>query len=398
MTDAQAVTEETFDQEVLSSDTPVLVDFWAEWCQPCHMVSPILDKIAEERQGQLKLVKINIDEQPPDRPALRDRVDSEHGALQGRRAGSRSARGPAQGSARTPARALRERRRVAGFLLINPRSATTPRARMSSSRPPKNAASTFTSSARTTTPPSSPAGPTPSARDGRRRRVARAGGAGGDRARPPFVCAPFGTRNHFARDIGLDRDDPIAALDSSAGGNGASTWAGSPRPLPRTTSASVTTRRSSTGESITGVEGRLCPAARPAPDDHEPRAPRPRRSTASAGRGQRRTGLEQRLQARAAVDRRAGAARRGRAHLYLATGWRFSEWDERACTSLTIDAARHRIEAVRRRAHGCSNAARVHDRARRATRPVACRARLRSRRGCAGTRRRPRGSRPDRKP
>ena len=64
MSDAQAVTEETFDQEVLSSDTPVLVDFWAEWCQPCHMVSPILDKIAEERQGQLKLVKINIDEQP----------------------------------------------------------------------------------------------------------------------------------------------------------------------------------------------------------------------------------------------------------------------------------------------------------------------------------------------
>ena len=64
MSDAQAVTEETFDQEVLSSDTPVLVDFWAEWCQPCHMVSPILDKIAEERQGELKLVKINIDEQP----------------------------------------------------------------------------------------------------------------------------------------------------------------------------------------------------------------------------------------------------------------------------------------------------------------------------------------------
>ncbi len=64
MSDAQAVTEETFDQEVLSSDTPVLVDFWAEWCQPCHMVAPVLDKIAEERQGELKLVKINIDEQP----------------------------------------------------------------------------------------------------------------------------------------------------------------------------------------------------------------------------------------------------------------------------------------------------------------------------------------------
>ena len=64
MANAQVLTEETFDQEVLSSDTPVLVDFWAEWCQPCHMVAPVLDKIAEERQGELKLVKINIDEQP----------------------------------------------------------------------------------------------------------------------------------------------------------------------------------------------------------------------------------------------------------------------------------------------------------------------------------------------
>ncbi|HET9322633.1 MAG TPA: thioredoxin [Gaiellaceae bacterium] len=64
MADTQAVTTETFEQEVLSSDTPVLVDFWAEWCQPCHMVAPILEKIADERQGELKLVKINIDEQP----------------------------------------------------------------------------------------------------------------------------------------------------------------------------------------------------------------------------------------------------------------------------------------------------------------------------------------------
>ena len=64
MADATAVTEDTFQQEVLASETPVLVDFWAEWCQPCHMVAPVLDKIAEERQGELKLVKINIDEQP----------------------------------------------------------------------------------------------------------------------------------------------------------------------------------------------------------------------------------------------------------------------------------------------------------------------------------------------
>jgi thioredoxin 1 len=58
-----AVTESTFDQEVLSSDKPVIVDFWAEWCGPCHAVSPVLDKIAEERAGEIKLVKVNIDEE-----------------------------------------------------------------------------------------------------------------------------------------------------------------------------------------------------------------------------------------------------------------------------------------------------------------------------------------------
>ena len=59
---ANDVTEQTFDQEVLRSEQPVLVDFWAEWCGPCHAVAPVLDKIAEERQGELKLVKVNIDE------------------------------------------------------------------------------------------------------------------------------------------------------------------------------------------------------------------------------------------------------------------------------------------------------------------------------------------------
>ena len=57
------VTTETFDAEVLESEKPVLVDFWAEWCGPCHAVSPVLDRIAEERSDELKLVKVNIDQQ-----------------------------------------------------------------------------------------------------------------------------------------------------------------------------------------------------------------------------------------------------------------------------------------------------------------------------------------------
>jgi thioredoxin 1 len=60
---ATAVKEDTFTQEVLESDTPVIVDFWAEWCGPCHAVAPVLDRIVEERGGEVKLVKVNIDEE-----------------------------------------------------------------------------------------------------------------------------------------------------------------------------------------------------------------------------------------------------------------------------------------------------------------------------------------------
>ena len=58
-----AVTETSFEEEVLGSDKPVIVDFWAEWCGPCHAVSPVLDRIVEERPDELKLVKVNIDEE-----------------------------------------------------------------------------------------------------------------------------------------------------------------------------------------------------------------------------------------------------------------------------------------------------------------------------------------------
>ena len=60
---ATAVTEQSFEEEVLRSDKPVIVDFWAEWCGPCHAVSPVLDRIVEERPDELRLVKVNVDEE-----------------------------------------------------------------------------------------------------------------------------------------------------------------------------------------------------------------------------------------------------------------------------------------------------------------------------------------------
>ncbi|ELR98002.1 thioredoxin [Gloeocapsa sp. PCC 73106] len=64
MSGATPVTDETFKEQVLDSDVPVLVDFWAPWCGPCRMVAPVVDEIAEQYDGQVKVVKVNTDENP----------------------------------------------------------------------------------------------------------------------------------------------------------------------------------------------------------------------------------------------------------------------------------------------------------------------------------------------
>ena len=64
MTNVISVTETNFDEEVLASEIPVLVDYWAPWCGPCRMLGPVVEQIADERAAAIKVAKVNVDEQP----------------------------------------------------------------------------------------------------------------------------------------------------------------------------------------------------------------------------------------------------------------------------------------------------------------------------------------------
>ena len=62
--DIKHTTDEHFDADVLKADTPVLVDYWAEWCGPCKMIAPLLDEVARDYDGKVRVVKVNVDDNP----------------------------------------------------------------------------------------------------------------------------------------------------------------------------------------------------------------------------------------------------------------------------------------------------------------------------------------------
>ncbi len=68
MSNIQAVSDDTFESEVIESKVPVLVDFWAQWCSPCKAIAPMLDELNEKYQGKVKIVKLDVDQNPATPP------------------------------------------------------------------------------------------------------------------------------------------------------------------------------------------------------------------------------------------------------------------------------------------------------------------------------------------
>lgn len=68
MSNIQAISDDTFENEVVESKVPVLVDFWAQWCAPCKAIAPILDELSEKYQGKVKIVKLDVDQNPATPP------------------------------------------------------------------------------------------------------------------------------------------------------------------------------------------------------------------------------------------------------------------------------------------------------------------------------------------
>ena len=100
MADIQQVSDSSFDGDVLKADVPVLIDFWAPWCGPCRAIAPIVEELASEYDGKLKIVKMNVDDNPPDTGPIWGSGYSESDFVQGWRSQATNCRGGSEGAPR----------------------------------------------------------------------------------------------------------------------------------------------------------------------------------------------------------------------------------------------------------------------------------------------------------